>query len=376
MRLLPIPSQQGLSKENITLAEGLKAAGYVTGIFGKWHLNGKGGSEPEEQGFDTVFLPHGWKEKVPDNPKGIYALTTAACEFMEKNKDRPFFVYLAHYAIHAPLQGRPSTIERFKAKEKGTQHHSPMLAACTYDLDDGVGILLKRLSELGLDKNTLLVLTSDNGGLQSQEPLRGIKGSYYEGGIREPFIVRWPGVTSPGSRCDVPVSQLDLFPTFLAAAGAPVPAGKTLDGESILPLLTGQGALKRQSIFWHFPGYLNMAIPRGRELDVRTGFRSRPVTVIRKGDWKLHLYHEEWQLDGGREKLSGNHAVELYNLKDDIGERNDLASSNTAKRDELLDELLAWQESVKAPLASQPNPKYRPGSSRDKKPVRKEKQQR
>ncbi|MDA1233086.1 MAG: aryl-sulfate sulfohydrolase, partial [Planctomycetota bacterium] len=142
---------------------------------------------------------------------------------------------------------------------------------------------------------------------------------------RKPFIVRWPGVTQPGSRCDVPVINVDLFPTFLAAAGAKVPDGKVLDGESLVPLLKGEGLLQRQSIFWHFPGYLDTPVIRGRELDVRTGFRSRPVTVIHNGEWKLHLYHEEWQLDGGREKLAINNAVELYNLKDDIGERTNLA---------------------------------------------------
>lgn len=172
--------------------------------------------------------------------------------------------------------------------------------------------------------------------------------------------MRWPGITQPGSRCDVPVINVDLFPTFLAAAGAPVPAGKTLDGESLLPLLKGEGPLKRESIFWHFPGYLDSPVIRGRDLDVRTGFRSRPVTVIHKGDWKLHLFHEEWQLDGGQPKLAENHAVELYNLKDDIGERKDVANTNTAKRDELLDELLAWHKSVNALVPNEPNPNHDP----------------
>ena len=374
MRLLPIPNTNGLAKENITVAEALKAAGYVTGIFGKWHLDFDGFPEPGEQGFDTVFQSsHSWggveKDRDQNNPKGIYSLTHAACEFMEKNKDRPFFLYLPHYAIHEGLAARPSTLAKFKAKEPGKQCADPLYAACTYDLDDGVGMVLKKLAELGLDKNTLVVFTSDNGGTRrsSQEPLRGNKGSYYEGGIREPFIVRWPGVTKPGSRSDVPVISEDFYPTFLAAAGAPVPAGKVLDGESLLPLLKGEGSLQRQAIFWHFPGYLNEPVNRGRELDVRTGFRSRPVTVIHKGDWKLHLYHEEWQLDGGRAKLATNHAVELYNLKDDIGERNDLANKNPAKRDALLDDLLAWQKSIGAVMAQQPNPKYAPGSAPEKK---------
>ena len=221
---------------------------------------------------------------------------------------------------------------------------------------------MKKLKDLGLEENTLVVFTSDNGGTQqsSQEPLRGNKGGYYEGGIREPFIVRWPGVTKPGSRCDVPVINVDFFPTFLAAAGAPVPAGKILDGESLIPLLKGDGTLKRQSIFWHFPGYLDNPVIRGREIDVKAGFRSRPVSVIHKGDWKLHLFHEEWQLDGGREKLATNHAVELYNLRDDIGERNDLANANPETRDELLDDLLAWFDHVEAKIPTEKNPSYDP----------------
>jgi len=216
---------------NITMADALKAAGYVTGIFGKWHLDGKDGAEPSEQGFDVVFQSaNGWGKKERDNPKGIYSLTEAACQFMEKNRDRPFFVYLSHYAIHAGLQAHRSTLEKFKAKkEAGELAVDPLYAACTYDLDDGVGILLKKLAELGLDQNTLVVFTSDNGGTRQalQEPLRGNKGCYYEGGIREPFIVRWPGVTRSGS-------------------------------------------------------------------------------VILKDHWKLHLFHEEWQLDGGRSKLAVN----------------------------------------------------------------------
>ena len=365
-RLVPIPNKSGLAKENLTLADALKAAGYVTGIFGKWHLSGKDGAEPAAQGFDVVFQSSGgWSGKDPANPKGIYSLTQAAGEFMDKNKDRPFFVYLPHFAIHSGLQARASTLAKFKTKKPGAQHNSALYAACTYDLDDGVGLLLKKLADLGLEENTLVVFTSDNGGTQqsSQEPLRGNKGGYYEGGIREPFIVRWPGVTTPGSRCEVPVINVDFFPTFLAAAGVPAPAGKTLDGESLLPLLKGEQALKRQSIFWHFPGYLDNPVIRGRELGVRTGFRTRPVTVIHKGDWKLHLFHEEWQLDGGRAKLADNHAVELYNLKDDIGERNNLAEKDIAKRDELLDELLAWHKSVNAKLPSQPNPNYDPNAT-------------
>jgi arylsulfatase A-like enzyme len=373
-RLIPIPNKSGLAKDNVTIADALKAAGYATGHFGKWHLAGNDGALPTEQGFDVSFDSfgdgevkegsEGNKTGPPSDPKGVFTLTGKACEFMEANKDRPFFCYLAHHAIHGPLQGRPETRAKFQAKPPGSQHNSVMYAACTYDLDASVGMLLEKLDELGLAKNTLLVFTSDNGGTQqsSQEPLRGNKGSYYEGGIREPFIARWPGVIQPGSRCDVPVINVDLFPTFLAAAGVAAPKDKILDGESLLPLLKGDGPLQRQAIFWHFPGYLNSPVIRGRELDVRTGFRSRPVTVIHKGDWKLHLYHEEWQLDGGREQLATNNAVELYNLKDDIGERHNLANENPAKRDELLDDVLAWHRASGALVPHEPNPAYQPGA--------------
>jgi arylsulfatase A-like enzyme len=158
----------------------------------------------------------------------------------------------------------------------------------------------------------------------------------------------------------VPVPNVDFFPTFVAAAGGVIPKVKTIDGEDLRPLMDGSGELKRQSIFWHFPGYLDTPVNRGRSLDVRTGFRSRPVSVIRKGDWKLHLYHEEWQLDGGQEKIDTNQAVELYDLKNDIGERVNLAVANPAKRDELLDDLLDWIKRTNAPMPTTPNPQFDP----------------
>ncbi len=367
-RLIPVPNKSGLSIENITIADALKAAGYATGHFGKWHLAGKEGALPTRQGFDVSFDSFGEgkleegsegnQTGPPSDPKGVFTLTRKACEFIEANKSGPFFCYLAHHAIHSPLQARSETLAKFKAKTPGDQHKNALYAACTYELDASVGILLEKLDELKLDQKTMLVFTSDNGATQnsSQEPLRGNKGSYFEGGIREPFIVRWPGVISPGSKCEVPVINIDLFPTFLAASGSKIPSEKVLDGESLLPLLTGKGKLKRESIFWHFPGYLDTPVIRGRELDVQTGFRSRPVSVIHKGDWKLHLYHEEWQLDGGRDRLDTNNAVELYNLADDIGERQNLSNSNVTQRDELLGELLEWIKSTQAILPTERNP--------------------
>jgi arylsulfatase A-like enzyme len=363
MRMEPIPNKSGLAPAQVTMAEALKAAGYVTGLFGKWHLGGKDGASPKEQGFDVYFDSRSpdpnQRRDEPNDPKGIYSLTRAAGKFMEENRSRPFFAFVSHHAIHTALEARPSSLAKFKAKAPGAQHKGALYAACLFDLDDGVKLLLDKLKELGLDKNTLVVFTSDNGGTQqsSQEPLRGNKGGYYEGGIREPFIAYWPDVIKPGTRSDVPVMNIDLYPTFLAVAGATPPQGKTLDGESLLPLFNGTGRLKRQAIFWHFPGYLDDPVIRGRD----SVFRTRPVSVIRKGDWKLHLYHEEWQLDGGRDKLATNNAVELYHIAADIGERNNLANANKAKRDELLKELLSWFRSVNAPLPTAKNPAYAPG---------------
>lgn len=366
MRLIPIPNVNGLKGSYVTFADELKAAGYATGIFGKWHF----ADHPRELGFDVAPDAFHGKDKMGEDPKGIYSMTKAACKFMEQNKDQPFLLYVPHHAIHTPLQARKETVSRFEAKKPDARGRSAVYGASVYDLDDGIGQLLKKLQDLGLEKNTMVVFTSDNGATQqsSQEPLRGSKGGYYEGGIREPMIVRWPGVTKPGSTCAAPVINIDLFPTFLAVAKTA--SKESLDGENLVPLLEQKGPLQRQAIFWHFPGYIDNPVNRGRELDVRTGFRSRPVTVIRKGDWKLHLFHEEWQLDGGREKLATNHAVELYHLSEDPGERHDLSMSNTGKRDELLDDLLAWQKSTKAKLPSVVNRAYDPeakASARGKK---------
>ena len=350
MRMIPVPSRKSIPDGNVTVAEALAKAGYATGGFGKWHAGGAARFQ--------VSTSRRKRRDRGDDPKGLYSTTRAACEFIEKNRQRPFFAYVSHHAIHSPLKARPQTLARFRGKKPGKQHRDPLYAACTYDLDDGVGILLKKLEELDLARKTIVVFTSDNGGTprSSQEPLRGAKGGYYEAGIREPFIVRWPGVVSAGSRCPVPVIHQDFYPTFLAVAGAGAPDGKVLDGESLLPLLRQKGELARKSIFWHFPGYLNTAVPRGRD----PLFRTRPVSVIRKGDWKLHLYHEEWVLDGGREKIATSDAVELYDLKSDAGERENLALSSTGKRDELLGELLGWIDSCGAQLPSERNPAYDP----------------
>jgi arylsulfatase A-like enzyme len=290
--------------------------------------------------------------EIQEDPKGIFSMTQSVQEFMQNSvaQQQPFFAFMSHHAIHTDWEARKETLEYFQNKAKTQEEKDLALyAACTKDLDTGVGMLLDALEELGIADNTLVVFTSDNGGhiASLQEPLRGNKGAYYEGGIREPFIVRWPGVTKAGTESGTPVTNIDLFPTFVDAAGGEIPEEKILDGESLRPLLAGDGELEREAIFWHFPGYLDRPVTRGRD----TKFRTRPVSVIRKGDWKLFLYHEEWLLDGGKQKLESNDAVELYNLAEDIGEHKNLSNAKTTKRDELLNDLLVWFEKTGAQLA-------------------------
>lgn len=363
-RLVPLVNRETLPTESITLAEALRAGGYRTGLFGKWHLGDQAPFRPEDQGFDAYFDPRAVdpnrKRNEPDNPKGIYSTTRAALAFVEADRTRPFFVFLSYHAIHTMFEYRPESLDRFKDKGRTDpgQTEAPY-AASLYDLDDVVGIVLARLKVLGLEENTLVVFTSDNGSIprSSQEPLRGNKGSFYEGGIRVPFIARWPGHTAAGAVSAVPTINLDLYPTFLAAAGLPAPKDYLLDGESLLPVLDNPTkSLSRAAIFWHFPGYLHSPVNRGRDQIYRT----RPVSVVRQGDWKLHLYHEEWALDGGRSRLDVNRAVELYNLAKDPGERVDVAHTETAKRDELLDVMLSWIDATSAKMAHEPNPNYDP----------------
>jgi arylsulfatase A-like enzyme len=223
-----------------------------------------------------------------------------------------------------------------------------------------VGRINGLLEELGLSENTLVVFFSDNGGhgtYTSQKPLRGGKGMFYEGGIREPMFAYWPGKIKAGTTCDEPVIGTDFYPTFLELAGLKKPAGYVLDGKSIVPLLKGEETINREQLFWHFPAYLQ-SYEGMKEESRDTVFRSRPVSVIRKGDWKLLQFHEEWVLDGGRENLKENNSVELYHLADDIGETNNLAAIEIDKRDELLDALIKWQQDIEAPIPREINPEY------------------
>jgi arylsulfatase A len=323
-----------LPLEEVTLAEVLKQFGYATGLFGKWHLGGKGFS-PAEQGFDVVDMP-------PANPKpsretggkGEYAITAAAEKFMEVNRDKPFFCYVPHNNPHIPLAAGDELIE----KNRDAFH--PTYAAMIETLDDSVGRLMAKVETLGLADRTIFIFTSDNGGLHVLEspgtpatfnrPYRAGKGYLYEGGLREPLIVRWPGTTKPASTCDTPVVLTDLFPTLLEAAG--LDAAKTvgpLDGASIVKLLRGEMIADRK-LYWHFPNYTNQG--------------GRPAGAIRSGDWKLIEHFEDDR-------------VELFNLAADASEAKDLSSAEPDRAMKLRAELAAWRKRVGARMPT-PNPDF------------------
>lgn len=370
-KLDPAPYLDHLPLEEFTLAKALKEGGYRTGFIGKWHLGGKP-YYPEKQGFDSnvggcdkgsppsYFSPY----RIPtlkDGPKGEYLtdrLTDEAIKFLRenKNKNKPFFLYLCHYAVHIPLQAKSPMMAKYRAKaakltgagpeflpeheiETRQVQNSPVYAAMVESLDQGVGRVMDELKELGLDSNTIVIFNSDNGGLTSSlehaptanVPLRAGKGWNYEGGLREPLIVRWPGVVQPGSRCDTPVISTDYYPTLLEATNLPARPRQTLDGVSIVPLLKG-GSLAERPLFWHYPHYGNQG--------------GHPSGVVRVGDYKLIEWFEDMH-------------TELFNVKDDLGEHHDLAGSMPEKATALRDQLHTWRQSVDA-LMPTPNPDYTP----------------
>ncbi|MFC1498123.1 sulfatase [Verrucomicrobiota bacterium] len=356
-KLIPTKNTLHIEDSNLTIAHALKAAGYKTCTVGKWHVS----EDPLKNGFDVNIAGgkwggpyHGGYHSPYDYPnckkegEGEYLtdrLTSEAIRFITENRDRPFFLYLPYYTVHSPLQAKKDK-ERLFGGKKGTKAHKDVkYAAMIASLDEGVGRLMETVKALGLADNSLILFTSDNGGVwktSKQWPLRAGKGSYYEGGIREPLLVRWPGKIKPGTTCDVPVSGVDFFPTFLEVTAGEKPTSKVLDGVSLMPLLTQSGAIKDRPLFWHFPIYLQGGSSESRD----PKFRTRPGSVIRYGDWKLHEYFE----DGG---------LELYNLKDDIGEKKNLADTNPEKVKELHEMLKAWRKQTNAPVPTKKNPKYK-----------------
>jgi len=369
--LVNIPDwQKFLPLEEVTIAEALKEAGYATGYVGKWHL-GNTPYTPEAQGFDfnkggchmgapkTYFDPYSIPN-LPDRKKGEYLtdrLADEAIRFIEAHRDAPFFLYFAHYAVHVPLQAKDDRTAKYAAKAgamaatdvpefgqegrnrvRQVQNH-PVYAGMVESVDDSVGRVMKKLADLGLDDNTIIFFFSDNGGLSTAEgwptsnlPLRAGKGWLYEGGVREPMIVRAPGFTRPGSACTEPVISTDFYPTMLELSGLPLRPTQHVDGVSFVSLLKGE-KMTRGPIYWHYPHYSNQG--------------GAPAGAIRQGDWKLVEWYED-------------NRVELYNLADDPGERNDLAGDKPEKAKELLGLLEDWRRSVSAQMPTRKEP-TRPG---------------
>jgi arylsulfatase A-like enzyme len=365
--LRPVDNVKELPLDKITIAQSLKKAGYATGMFGKWHLGESGEYHPSKRGFDEAItsmgVHFGFKTQPPvDHPKDAYLadwLTDKSVDFIRRHKDGPFFLYLPHFAVHAPLQAKKDLIEKFKPKTPVGGHKNPTYAAMIYSVDESVGRVMAVLDELKLTDNTVLIFSSDNGGvggyvregiqatdITDNAPLRNGKGSLYEGGTREPFIIRWPGKVKPGSTCDVPAIHVDVYPTLLELAGAEKPANYPLDGESLVPLFRdGSASLKREAIYQHFPGYLGAS---------KDTWRTTPVGTIEVGDWKLMEYFEDSHL-------------ELYNLHDDLGERNNLAQKMPDKAKELHDKMLAWRKEVGAKMPTPNKPENAAGEKGKKK---------
>lgn len=355
-RLEPIQNKTVLHNHFVTVAEALRAAGYVTASMGKWHL----GPDPKTQGFDVNVAGREWGSpsgggyhsplRYPDltvEEAGVYltdALTARAVEFIDQNQEKPFFLYLTHYAVHTPIQAKTELTAKYSAKTPTANHTNAKYAAMLESVDESIGRVLAKLDELELADNTVVIFFSDNGGFAGatrNDPLRGAKGMLYEGGIREPLLVKWPGVTPENARCDEVVIGIDLYPTLLEITNTPRPQAATLDGISLGPVLRDPSArLRRDAVYWHFPAYL-----QGRGDPHGGPFRTTPAGAIRKGDWKLI----EW-FETGR--------LELYNLQDDIGESTNMAAREPARLRQLHEQLKAWRRQVDAPIPSDPNPRY------------------
>jgi len=362
-KLIAVENETVLDSNIITIAEAMERKGYVSASMGKWHLGTPPESGPKSQGFDVNVA--GWKKGHPDSyfspyenpaledgPEGEYLtdrLTDEAVKFIKANQDEPFFLYLPYYSVHTPLQAKEEEKKMFEAREHRDGHNNPTYAAMIHSVDRGVGRLLKTLNDLNLEKETIVVFYSDNGGLggyqengiahrevTSQHPLRGGKGMFYEGGIRVPLVVRWPDKIEAGSKCETPVISVDFYPTLLDIAGIERKESKTLDGKSILPLFMQEGEFKRENLYWHFPAYL-----QGWE----GTFRTRPVSVIRSGNYKLLEFFED-------------NRMELYNLEEDISESHDLSEEMPEKTEELHRKLQEWREEVNAPVPEKKNPEY------------------
>jgi arylsulfatase A-like enzyme len=349
--LRPVDNVTHLPLDRVIVAQAMKNAGYATGMFGKWHIGQDGAYHPGKRGFDEAIVSMGAHFDFVTDPKTAYPkgqyladfLTDKAVDFIQRHKDESFFLYLPHFAVHAPHHAKPELIERFKKKPGVGGHNNPTYAAMIASVDESVGRVMAKLDELKLAENTVLIFASDNGGvggyvregikragdITDNTPLRSGKGSLYEGGTRVAFIVRWPGKVKPGSVCDVPTIHVDMYPTLVALGGGRLPEKQIFDGESLVPLFREPAAkLAREAIYQHFPGYLGAGADN---------WRTTPVSYIHAGDWKLMEFLEDGRL-------------ELYNLRDDLGETKNLAAAMPEKTKELHAKLIAWRKATNAAM--------------------------
>ncbi|WP_442510438.1 sulfatase [Novipirellula sp. SH528] len=341
-----------ISAEHTTIPEVLKTSGYTSARIGKWHLG------DDTQGFDlsTCDGKDGPGHKHYGSPTVAKTMTDAAVEFIENNRDEPFFLYVAHWDVHSPIRADKDVVAKYEDKLEQWENTNgeklnPTYAAMIEAVDTSVARIRKKLVELKLDNNTLFVFSSDNGGtgVTTMKPLRGGKGALFEGGVRVATCAAWPGVIKPGSTSDVPITSVDLLPTFTDIAGATLPKNQPVDGESFVPLLSGGSKLKRDSIFWHYPLYLQGtgdAIVKPIFGTNKGYWRGVPATVMRQGDYKLFYFYED-------------QSIELYNVKEDISEMVDLAEKQPERATAMKSELLAWVKETKAPTPSTLNPSFK-----------------
>jgi arylsulfatase A-like enzyme len=344
-KVLSAKSNEALSGDVITIAELLQSKGYATACFGMWNLGrGRSGpSTPTGQGFDLFKEPKsiGFEKDAYFDSEGRYCsdvLTDETLSFIESERTKPFFVYLATHDVHAPLEPKPELIAKYekKAQRANVSDAEIQQAASVEAIDVNVGRIMDKLKELKLDDNTMVIFTSDNGGTpQFVAPLNGSKGALYEGGIRVPAAIWWKGLKNPGRDFDEPVLSMDFYPTIAELADADLPKNQSIDGTSLVSVLRDDAkSLNRDSVFWHFPCYIG---------------RGEPSSAVRIGDWKLI---EKFQ----------DETLELYDLKNDPGETKNLFESQPQKAKQLKQVLLDWQTTTSAPRPVDKNPAYDPGS--------------
>ncbi|MFT5469929.1 MAG: arylsulfatase A-like enzyme [Verrucomicrobiales bacterium] len=376
-KLLPPKYNHVLPHDDVSMAEAFREGGYRTFFAGKWHLGGEG-SFPEDHGFEInigghhrgsppggFFSPYN-NPKMEDGPPGEslpVRLGAETAKFIDEHKDEPFFAYLAFYQVHAPIQTTPELWAKYQKKAqqlpavenrfivdrtspvRQVQDH-PVYAGMIEAMDDGVGLALEALDRNGLTDNTIIVFTSDNGGVSAGDgkatsnlPLRGGKGRQWEGGIREPFYIVAPGVAEPGSKSAVPAIHMDFYPTLLDLAGLDSRPDQHADGQSLVPVLKSEGEFPDRALFWHYPHYGNQG--------------GEPSAIISEGGWKLIHYYE----DDRRE---------LYQIEEDQGEQKDVAAANPERVQAMGKRLMAWLDEMDANMPY-PNPNFSPEKAEQEK---------